>query len=152
SCAIYPKCRWGPRHGWGIRRREGFTPMATIAHSGLVSRVRGRDLSLALFERAALAGLITMLTRPIPFGHGFEMVALATNLAQHGTYANPFGTLPTGLSAANPPLYPLLLALLMAVLPAPLVALAATALNIVANAIAAMLLPRVSRVFFGDPS
>jgi hypothetical protein len=112
--------------------------------------VRTRDFSLELFALASLTGLVTMFSTRIPFGHGFEMVALATNLAQHGTYANPFGALPTGPSAANPPLYPLLLAFIMRILPASIVPLAATTFNVLLNAIIAVLLPRVSAVFFHD--
>ena len=79
------------------------------------------------------------------------MFALATNLANHGTYANPFLVLQTGPSAANPPLYPLLLALFMKVLRAPaLVILAAALGNVIANALTAAWLPRVSWLFFGN--
>ncbi|MGI0135077.1 MAG: hypothetical protein ACREBW_08995, partial [Candidatus Micrarchaeaceae archaeon] len=82
---------------------------------------------------------------------GFEMYALASNLAKHGTYANPFLVLATGPSASNPPLYPLLLALIMKVFRVPaLVLLAAAVLNIFANALTAAWLPRVSWLFFGD--
>lgn len=130
-------------------------PMAAVPQTGPAAPssaipVRNRDFSLELFALAALVGLVTMFSTRIPFGHGFEMVALATNLALHGTYANPFGTLPTGPSAANPPLYPLVLAFIMRILPASLVPLAATTFNILLNAIIAVLLPRVSALFFHD--
>jgi hypothetical protein len=124
--------------------------MAAVAQTRPRHPVRNRDFSLELFALAALTGLVTMFSTRIPFGHGFEMVALATNFAQHGTYANPFGTLPTGPSAANPPLYPILLGLLMRLLPASLVPLAATTFNVLLNAIIAVLLPRVSVLFFHD--
>ena len=109
------------------------------------------DSSTLLLALGGLVGLIEMGTRVVPFGRGFEMVALAQNLAEQGTYANPFGVLATGPTAANPPLYPFLLSVGFRFLhSATLVALAATLGNIVANAISATLLPRISTLFFGD--
>lgn len=79
------------------------------------------------------------------------MVAIAKNLASHGSFANPFEVFQTGPTAANPPLYPLLLAILMKTfrLPALVVAMAAAG-NIIMNALTASLLPRVSALFFDD--
>jgi hypothetical protein len=110
------------------------------------------DLSLNLFILGGVAGLFNMATTVIPFGKGFEMFALATNLVERGAYANPFLVLDTGPSAFNPPLYPIFLALLMKVLRIPaFVVLAATIGNMIANALAAAWLPRVSLFFYGDP-
>jgi len=109
------------------------------------------DSSTFLLALSGLVGLVEMATHVVPFGRGFEMVALAQNLAEHGTYANPFGVLATGPTAANPPLYPFILAIAFKLLhSSALVALAATLGNIVANAITAILLPRISILFFGD--
>ncbi len=85
------------------------------------------------------------------FGRGFEMAAVARNLVAYGTYGNPFAPAVTGPTALVPPAYPLLLAGLIK-LSGSLVwmALAANGLNILANALIAALLPRVSEVFFGD--
>ena len=92
-----------------------------------------------------------MASHSVPFGQGFEMVALAQNLASHGTYANPFPVLATGPTAANPPLYPFLLAILFKLFRSEnLVLLFATLANILANAVTAVLLPRISIIFYRD--
>jgi hypothetical protein len=106
------------------------------------------EISFLLFILGGVVGLLN-LTTTLPFGSGFEMVALATNLAKHGAFANPLRVLPTGPSAATPPLYPVFLALLIKVLPGPMVLLAAAVTNIVANAISAALLPKISQAVFG---
>ncbi len=109
------------------------------------------DDSLFLFAIGGVAGLYEMVVRAVPFGNGFEMVALGENLARSGSYANPFTVLATGPTAANPPMYPLLLALLFKVFSSTaLVAFAATLATILANAATAMLLPRASEMFYGD--
>ncbi|HEX7729112.1 MAG TPA: hypothetical protein VF392_08755 [Terracidiphilus sp.] len=110
----------------------------------------GSSLTFWLFLLGAVAGLVSA-HGVIPFGKGFEMCELAKNLAEHGSYANPFGVLPTGPTAANPPLYPVILALYIKVLRnQSLVFLAAVVGNLIANACTAALLPRVSQVFFRD--
>jgi len=124
--------------------------MNTLATAPSRTNESGARISFALFVAAALIGLIH-LSGPIPFGAGFEMVAIAKNLASQGTFANPFEVLNTGPTAANPPLYPVLLAIFMRVFRIPaLVLLAASVGNIVMNAITASLLPRVSHLFFGN--
>jgi hypothetical protein len=107
-------------------------------------------IPFALFVVGALIGML-QLADPIPFGDGFEMVAIAKNLASHGTFANPCGVLNTGFTAANPPLYPLFLAAFIKIFRLPaLVMTMASVGSIVMNAITASLLPRVSLLFFGD--
>ena len=109
------------------------------------------DGSTLLLALAGVVGLFQMVTHVVPFGKGFEMVAIAQNLAQHGTYGNPYGVLDTGPTAANPPLYPFLLAIAFRLLHSfDLAAFAATAANIIANAITAILLPHVSMLFYRD--
>jgi hypothetical protein len=120
-----------------------LTPPATTTRSS--------SLSLYLLAAGGFAGIYEMASRPVPFGGGFEMVSLAQNLARTGSFANPFSILATGPSAANPPLYPLLLALLFKIFVSEtLVAFAATLATIFANALTATLLPRVSEVFYRD--
>jgi hypothetical protein len=76
---------------------------------------------------------------------------LATNLAHGSGFANPLLILPSGPSAVAPPLYPLVLALFMKVLPSSSLVLLAAALgDVIVNAATAALLPRVSLVFFGE--
>ena len=106
--------------------------------------------SFLLFSVGGVIGLFNLL-QPVQFGTGFEMVALGHNLAQHGTFANPFASMNTGPTAANPPLYPLLLALIEVIFRLPkLITLIATIGVILANAFTASLLPRMSMVFFAD--
>lgn len=85
------------------------------------------------------------------FGQGFEMSAVAKNLAEHGTYGNPFQPAVTGPTALVPPLYPLFLAGLIKMFGSLLwMVLLANGVNIMANATIATLMPPVSEVFFHD--
>ena len=88
----------------------------------------------------------------IEFGDGFEMVAIARNLAAQGAFANPFLVDKTGPTAVVPPLYPLVLAALTKLLGSQmLVSMAAVIGAISANALIASWLPRVSTLFYGGP-
>jgi hypothetical protein len=141
-----------PAHIRGFPLNQEITPAIEEKIHSPADPARGKDdTSTLLLALAGVVGLFQMATHVVPFGKGFEMVAIAQNLAEHGTYANPFGVLATGPTAANPPLYPFLLAVAFRLLHSlDLVALAATAANIIANAITATLLPRVSILFYGD--
>ncbi len=124
-------------------------PVAISPDTDPATAARIASISFALFVAGGVIGLLNMTLMPVPFGWGFEMVTLATNLAKHGTYANPFSVLDTGVTAAYTPLYPFFLSLLMRVFRNPdLAALAATIGNILINAIIAACLPRVSWLFF----
>ena len=106
------------------------------------------DVSFGLFIAAGIIGLI-QLHFPVEFGDGYEMVAIARNLAAHGVFANPFQAASTGPTANNPPLYPLFLGILMLALKIPrAVMLAAAVASIVANALIAALLPRFSVLIY----
>jgi|SRR5271166_2841708 len=59
-------------------------------------------VSFSFFLAALLVGCL-QLTSPKNFGPGYEMVAVARNLAMYGAFANPYFALPTGPTAANPP-------------------------------------------------
>jgi len=113
-------------------------------------RSNQRDVSLVLF---ILAGLIGVLSQSVlPARHGGERWNLAWNLAEHGSFANPLSTIPTGPTAGDPPLASVLTAGLILLFRVPfLIYLSSALLSILANAMSAALLPRVSRVFFGDP-
>ncbi len=123
------------------------------AQSGSIEKVRRPDLrnaSVALFFAGVLAGIFHM-TATGGFREGYEMVAIARNLALHGAFANPFAVGPTGPTAVNPPLYPLLLAGLFKMLKDPAtVGWVALAGNIAVNALTAALLPAVSFAMFKD--
>jgi hypothetical protein len=83
---------------------------------------------------------------------GCEMVGIARSLVMQGIYGNPFDVLhDTGPTAANPPIYPLFLAVLMEVFKYwHRVGIAAAASNVVANALTAAWLPKISKAFYGD--
>jgi hypothetical protein len=115
------------------------------------SEKRNEDICIALFAAGALVGLYQLRYGPISFNTSNEMVSIAKNLAEHGSYANPNAVLETGPTAANPPLYPLYLALLMKILRNPVwFYWAAATSNIIANAFTASWLPRVSKLFYGS--
>lgn len=123
--------------------------LMTSALSGGRASDRAR-LSFYLFIAGGIVGLV-QLSSTVRFSSGTEMFAEARNLAEHGAFANPFDIMKTGPTAVNPPLYPLVLALLMKLLTVPyLVAAGAVIGNILANALTAGLLPRISFVFYGD--
>src|SRR5579872_7252156 len=85
------------------------------------------------------------------FGQGFEMAAIARNLAEHGAYANPFAPAITGPTALVPPLYPLFLAAILKIFGSAIwMAIVVDAVNILANALIAGLMPHLAEVFFGD--
>jgi hypothetical protein len=82
---------------------------------------------------------------------GAEMMTLAQNVANQGKFANPFSILATGPTAVVPPLYPIVLAGLITVFRTPTLVYGAAVLGtILANATSAVLLPRLSVVFYGD--
>jgi hypothetical protein len=109
-------------------------------------------LAAALFLCGLIPGIYEF-RHPVDFGfgQGFEMAAIARNLVDHGAFANPFEPAVTGPTAANPPLYPLILAGLMKVFGAPGFVRAAIWINMLLNAALAALMPRISRVIYGDP-
>src|SRR5206468_182946 len=85
------------------------------------------------------------------FGTGWETVAIAREFVRTGTYGNPFEAGPSGPTAVIPPLFPLYLAGLLKLLgDGAAFARVATIAAMLAQAAAAALLPRVSRVFFND--
>lgn len=107
------------------------------------------DFSMALFVAAAVIGVCSEALLPVM--PGAEMWTLAKNLAATGTFANPFVIHATGLTANNPPLYPFLLAVLIKLLRRPILVYGASVLgSIFANALTAVLLPRISRLLFDD--
>jgi hypothetical protein len=124
-----------------------------LRHYLEIAKSNRHDTSLLLFAVAGFVGLLQAKFQGVSWGHGFEMIRIAQNIADHGAFADPFGVLNTGPTAANPPMYPLMLAVLIKVLNNPaLVALAATIGNILANAVTAALLPYVSFHFFEEVS
>jgi hypothetical protein len=108
------------------------------------------EISLGLMIAAGLIGAWSQSYAPSRLGD--EMWRLADHLARRGTYADPFGTIATGPTAANPPLCPLLLAALIKLLRSPWLVYNTTILaSILANAVVAAQLPRMSEVFYQSP-
>lgn len=108
------------------------------------------EISLALLIAAGLIGVWSQSFAPARLGD--EMWRLADHIATQGTFADPFGALATGPTAANPPLCPFLLAGLIKLLRIPWLVFSATILaSILANAIVAAQLPHMSEVFYGSP-
>jgi hypothetical protein len=97
---------------------------------------------------------IVQLVHPVGygFGHGFEMSAIAKNLAAHGTFGNPFEPAITGPTAVVPPLHPIFLAAFFWLFAPPFSGLLPTLGNILANALTAALMPRLSTLFSGNPA
>ena len=85
------------------------------------------------------------------FGSGYEMVAVARNLAATGQFANPFQIFPTGPTAIVPPLYPAFLAVLVRIYGfTPLFLLIIYAITAIVQGLQIALLPAVSNLLFKD--
>jgi hypothetical protein len=110
-----------------------------------------RHAVFVLFLVALFSGCCQMFHPGVGFGNGNEMASVARNFAATGNYSNPFLPAVTGPTAVVPPLYPLYLALLIKVFGlSPLFVLVADLANMLVNALIAALMPRLSRVFYGD--
>jgi len=90
----------------------------------------------------------------LSLGPGNEMVMEARTLVHEGTFGDPFRSMKTGPTATNPPLYPLFLAFCLWLYPASsfYFITAVLAANLIANALAAALLPQVSTELWGTPA
>ena len=87
----------------------------------------------------------------LSLGPGNEMVMEARTFVHEGTIGDPFRSMKTGPTATNPPLYPLFLAFCLWLYPTSSFHFITAVLvaNLIANALAAALLPRVSTVLWG---
>lgn len=87
----------------------------------------------------------------LSLGPGNEMVMEARTLVHEGTIGDPFRSMKTGPTATNPPLYPLFLAFCLWLYPSSSFHFitAVLAANLIANALAAALLPQLSTVLWG---
>lgn len=142
--AVMP-ARSGQKHvrSWQARYRRAVAALRAMPEIKLCQ---------ALFLASMLFGQLSLFHQAgIGLGHGFEMAAIAKNLAETGTYGNPFEPAVTGPTALAPPLYPLFLAALIKILRVHSVIVFTVMLaNILVNALIAALMPRLSRVFYGD--
>ena len=121
-----------------------------IAPSAKAQPVRCISPSWILFFAALWIGVL-QFEHPVGygFGHGYEMSAIAKNLAAQGTFGNPFEPAITGPTAVVPPLHPFFLAAIFLLFPGPFSVILPTLGNILANALTAALMPRLSILFFG---
>jgi hypothetical protein len=103
-----------------------------------------------LFIAGGIAGLLQLYFLGFSFTNGTELFDEAKSLALHGTFADPYFIANTGPTAANPPLYPFFLALMMKLISPSFVALVVVICGILANALVAGFLPRISRVIYGE--
>lgn len=93
------------------------------------SSQRDARMSFWLVAAGAVAGVFQLYypygsgPNEIEFGAGFEMLAIARNVADHGAFANPFLVAKTGPTAVVPPIYPLVPAALTWLLRAPGIAI-----------------------------
>jgi hypothetical protein len=124
-----------------------------VAPAAKTEPARGIRASWALFLVAFWIGIVQLIY-PVGygFGHGFEMSAIARNLATQGTFGNPFEPAITGPTAVVPPLHPIFLATFFRLFPAPFSGFPPTLGNILANALTAALMPRLSTLFYGNPA
>ncbi|HJZ99503.1 MAG TPA: hypothetical protein VKE70_23495, partial [Candidatus Solibacter sp.] len=84
------------------------------------------------------------------FGPGYEILNVARTLAETGTFGNPYTALPTGPTAHVAPIYPMFLALLIKLFGyATIFVVLTSGLVLVMHGLHAMLMPRVSALFFG---
>lgn len=122
--------------------------------------MRLRELAAILFIAAIGSSLVQMSRRPAretgktaaaaskpsPEG-GFESVAIALDLVEHGSFGNPFAaTAKTGPTAHLPPLYPLFVAATLRICRSGSLLIICTLL---VHGLHASLLPWVSRLLFG---
>jgi hypothetical protein len=103
-----------------------------------------------LFIVGALVTLCRIKENPPATGAGFEVLAIARNLAQNGSFANPYMAAQTGPTAHSPPLYSFYLAALMGLGGNESVYFFLMLLSLAfAHALHASLLPAVSGLLFG---
>jgi len=111
-----------------------------------------RSPARIIFTLALVYGLFQIVfPTGFGFGSGWETVAIARELARTGVYGNPFHAGASGATAVIAPLFPLYLAGLIKLLgDTPAFALAASLAAVLALALHAALLPRLSLMLFGD--
>jgi len=145
---------WGQKFQLGYGKHPPLTGwIAGLVNAATTSvdwiRTHQADVSVLLFLAAGMIGVFILVVCPAE--QGDEMMRLAKNIAELGTFANPFSVLATGPTAVTPPLYPFMLAGFMKLLRVSSWPVAAAVLvSILVNAITASLLPRISVVFYGD--
>jgi hypothetical protein len=127
-----------------------------FAASGRAPGSAGRSAlnwAIAIFAAGMLAGIAQRMypTKNLGMGDGHEMVAMAQSLARNGTLGDPFYAMPTGPTAVESPLYPVVVAVAIRLFGShPMLPYwVMIFVNIVVNAAAAALLSRVSALFFG---
>jgi len=104
----------------------------------------------ALLFLAAMAS-VAFRVGTTRFGAGSETVAVARDLAEHGQFGNPYSSWATGPTAHVPPLYPAFLALVLRFFGySAAFSLAVCFCSLAMHGLHAVLLPRISEIFFAD--
>jgi hypothetical protein len=110
-----------------------------------------RRIRILLFLTPLCLGVYQWYRLPLTLGNGYEPVDVARSLVEHGAFADPFGNVVTGPSAHLAPAFPFFLAGLMWLFGYTLrFALSAVAINAAMHGLHAVLLPRLSKLFFGS--
>lgn len=135
---------------------ECISPAARTFRAFLLKRETGWKSGRSPAGIIFILGLVHGLSQIVfsagfGFGSGWETVAIARELVRTGVYGNPFQAGASGATAVIAPLFPLYLAALIKLLgDTPAFALAANLAAVLALALHAALLPRLSLMFFGD--
>jgi hypothetical protein len=109
----------------------------------------GADVTFLLFLAGCLSAALCFAFVPSgPAIGGGEMLAVAMNVANTGTFGNPFPQAETGPTGVVAPLYPFVLSLLIRVF-GDSAAIAGVMLAVVLSGMHAALMPRVSAVMLG---
>src|SRR5262245_26508840 len=89
----------------------------TVPEPIVQSEKQPKAISPLIFAASLFSGAVYFLLYPLAgIGPGPESLNLARSLADHGTFADPYHSFPTGYSAHMAPLYPLFLATLLRLL------------------------------------
>lgn len=109
----------------------------------------GKLISALLFAGAVIS--ISFRVGTGHFGSGYETVAVARSLAEHGQFADPYRSLATGPTAHVAPFYPAFLALLLRLFGyTAAFGQAASYCSMLVHGLNAAMLPRISELFFHD--
>jgi hypothetical protein len=112
---------------------------------------RPLELSALLFLLAVLCQLNQLLPPDFGLGSRYEMASIARSIVNHGVFGDPFEPIKTGPTAAEPPLFPLFLALIVKVFRSPVaISCVVTFCNLAVNSLIAALMPFLSEALCGD--
>jgi hypothetical protein len=106
-------------------------------------------IPVVLFLAAAVS--VSLRMQSARFGSGFETIAVARSLAEHGRFADPYSTYPTGTTAHVAPLYPAFLSVLLRIFGySAKFGVVTSACSMAVHGLHAAILPYLSKLFFRD--